>query len=282
MGANREYKDTLFTKLFSENSRLRELYNALADTNYGKDTPIEINTLDNVFISGLKNDVSFIIDGKSVVLVEHQSTISENMPLRLLMYIARVYEKLTTGRSIYRENLIKIPTPEFIVLYNGVKPFPPKKMLRLSDAFIAEVKPPESFGGLDLTVKVVNINPDGNKELLSKSETLNGYSVFVERVRYNEKVLKMELEDAINEAVKWCIKEGVLPEFLEQYGSEVQNMLLEEFKIDIAKEVWQEEALLEGMIAVAKSMLSDGEPVEKIMRHTGLTREKIEKLRETE
>ena len=37
MSANREYKDTLFTKLFSEPSRVRELYNALADTDYEED-----------------------------------------------------------------------------------------------------------------------------------------------------------------------------------------------------------------------------------------------------
>ena len=45
MSANREYKASFFSKLFSEPSRLRELYNALDDTNYGEDTPFEINTL---------------------------------------------------------------------------------------------------------------------------------------------------------------------------------------------------------------------------------------------
>ena len=79
MNANREYKDTLFSALFSEPARLRELYNALADTDYGEDTPVELNTLESVFVSGLKNDVSFIIDGKFVVLVEHQSTINDNI-----------------------------------------------------------------------------------------------------------------------------------------------------------------------------------------------------------
>ena len=73
-------------------------------------------------------------------------------------------------------------------------------------------------------------------------------------------------------------------------------MLLAEFEIDIAKEVWQEEALLEGMekciekgmeegrkrekYNLAKTMLSDGEPMEKIMRYTGLAREEIESLRD--
>jgi len=63
-------------------------------------------------------------------------------------------------------------------------------------------------------------------------------------------------------------------------------MLLEEFNIDIAKEVWQEEALEKGRrnekYDSAKTMLTDGEPVEKIMRYTKLTREEIEKLRDAE
>ena len=63
-------------------------------------------------------------------------------------------------------------------------------------------------------------------------------------------------------------------------------MLLEEFKIDIAKEVWQEEAQEKGRrnekYDSAKTMLTNGEPVEKIMRYTKLTREEIEKLRDTE
>jgi len=56
-----------------------------------------------------------------VVLIEHQSSINENMPLRMLIYISREYEKLTNRRDLYKEHKIKIPSPEFVVLYNGEK-----------------------------------------------------------------------------------------------------------------------------------------------------------------
>jgi hypothetical protein len=46
------------------------------------------------------------------------------MPLRMLMYMGREYERITNSRDLYRENKIRIPTPEFIVLYNGRKEFP--------------------------------------------------------------------------------------------------------------------------------------------------------------
>jgi hypothetical protein len=52
-------------------------------------------------------------------LIEHQSTINPNMSIRLLFYIAKIYEKLVDNRKIYSQTKLIIPRPEFIVLYNG-------------------------------------------------------------------------------------------------------------------------------------------------------------------
>jgi len=245
MGANREFKATLFSELFSDPDNLRELYNALSDTNYGKETPIVINTLENVFFNDLKNDVSFTIDDKYVVLLEHQSTINANMPLRCLMYIARVYEKLTEERAIYQERMLEIPTPEFIVLYNGTKPFPPEKILRLSEAYKVKDEIHKSSGNLDFTIRVVNINPGCNDDLLQKSEALNGYTIFVERVR-RSRDSGINLRDAITEAINWGMTQSTIKTFLKAHGLEASSMLMTEFNIDIAKEVWQEEAREDG------------------------------------
>jgi len=242
MEANRKYKATLFSKLFSEPDRLRELYNALADTDYGEETVIEINTLESAFFNDIRNDVSFTIGGKYVVLLEHQSTINANMPLRLLSYIARVFEKLTDERAIYHEKLMELPTPEFIVLYNGIKPFPSEKTLRLSDAYKGSDNSIEKFGNLELTVRIVNINPGYNDNLLRKCETLSGYTAFIEHIRSNQNN-GLSLQDAIKEAIEWGITQDVLEAFLTEHGTEVSNMIPgTTFNIDIAKEVWQEEA----------------------------------------
>jgi hypothetical protein len=164
------------------------------------------------------------------------------MPLRILLYIADVYKKIITRRSLYREALIKIPRPEFIVLYNGPKEAPDRWEQRLSDAFReTEEGLPQS---LDLSVTVYNINKGRNEALLQRSEHLAGYAEFVARVRENEAV--MPLEQAVTEAVRYCVNNRILAEFLEEHGSEVMNMLLEEWNWDEAKEVWREEALEEG------------------------------------
>ena len=93
--ANRNYKDSVFSLYLSEPERLIEVYNAVANTDYPPDTPVEINTLTDVLYKNQINDLSFVLDNQIVVLIEHQSTINENMALRLFLYSARVYEKIT-------------------------------------------------------------------------------------------------------------------------------------------------------------------------------------------
>ena len=276
--ANRTYKDSVFTRLFGNKENLIELYNAIEGTDYGEDTEIEINTLEDVLYMDRVNDISFTINGKFVILVEHQTTVNQNMPLRFLMYVARLYEKIIDNRSVYKEKLIKIPTPEFIVLYNGKDDIPEKQIMKLSDAFIEkdDIK-------LELKVKVININY-GKSSVLQKSKNLNDYSYFIYDI---QQYLKngLELKNAIKSAIEDCIKQDILRKFLETNSSEVINMLYTAFDIDAAKEVWQEEAKQEGMKKgrqeerkeLARSLL-DVLDIETIAKKTGLTVEDVKAL----
>jgi hypothetical protein len=214
------------------------------------------------------------------------------MPLRFLLYIARVYEKLVENKALYREKAVRILIPEFYVLYNGLPPMPDCRILRLSDAFIdlPQGLPP----GLELTAKVLNINHGHNTDILNHCEHLGMYAEFIDRVRENGKT--MPPEEALKNAINSCIHKGILNEFLEEHSSEVRNMLLTEWNWDDAKEVWQEEARETGMeqgleqglaqgresrnVEVAKNALAKGLPFETISEITGLSLEAIEKLAE--
>lgn len=221
--ANNLYKDSLFSAIFSTPEALRELYNAVSGANYGEDTPVEINTLSDVLFLNLQNDLSFIIDGRLVVFGEHQSTINNNMPIRMLLYAGRVYEKILDRKPLYRQAMQTIPRPEFFVLYNGLAPYPSRKVLRLSAAF-----PPgglKNLGRLELEVPVFNITGGKNAEMLSRSRNLFGYSVMVEKVREFQREEKIPLEKAVGKMVKYCIGEDILADFLRFHGSEVVNML---------------------------------------------------------
>lgn len=218
---------------FSNTERLIELYNSLEGTNLPKDTPIEINTLDDALFKDRINDISFVINGELVVLIEHQSTLNENMPVRFLLYVARVYEKILETENVYRSSRIPLPTPKFVVLYNGLEPSDEFSEMRLSDAFIL----PEKAPMLDLMVRFFNINYGKSPFIMEKCHSLNEYSTFVFYVRKNQ-ARGLPLNKAITEAVNQAIHNNVMKDFLSQHGSEVENMLFEEWK-------WEEYAAMQ-------------------------------------
>jgi predicted transposase/invertase (TIGR01784 family) len=237
---NRKYKNSVFTKLFGTPEKALELYNAISGKNYPPNTKVKIVTLSDVLYMEQLNDISFVIDGKLVVLIEHQSSINENMPLRMLMYIAREYELLTNGRDLYKEHKIKIPSPEFVVLYNGEKEMADFVEMKLSDSFELA----QDFPNLDLVVKVYNINKGRNAEMAAKSSSLRGYEEFIAAVRENHK--SMSLKEAVRVAIRSCVGKDVLVEFLTEHGSEVENMLLHEWNTQEALEVRYDEGVTVG------------------------------------
>lgn len=114
------YKDRIFRMLFKEKDRLLELYNALNGTSYTQAEALEINTLENAIFIKMKNDVSFIIESR-MCLYEHQSSYNPNMPLRGMFYFADLYKKLVKNMDLSGRKHIKIPTPHYIVFYNGTE-----------------------------------------------------------------------------------------------------------------------------------------------------------------
>ena len=264
---NRQYKSSIFANLFGEKDKMLELYNAIHGTNYAEDTPIRITTLENVLFNGIRNDVSFMIEDRVVVLVEHQSTINPNMPLRMLQYMVGVYMSIIDNKDMYKELKMTIPRPEFIVLYNGKDYYPDRQSLKLSDMFVKEN---ENYPlSLELYVEVYNINKGHNPQFAERSETLNGYEIFVAAVNENPKS-GMSRDKAIGKAISDCIDKNILREYLKQKGAEVMNMMLGEWKMKDALKVREEEGILIGMRITARNMLAEGMDVDTVARMTGL------------
>ena len=280
--SNRAYKDGVFTKLFHDKKKIIELYNALEGTEYDDNTMVEIKTLENVLYGLYKNDMAFVIDNKFVVLVEHQSTICNNMPLRMLLYLSRVYERTVDISTVYCMKHIKIPCPELYVLYNGVDEYPEEDEMKLSDSFMVR----DDKINLELKVKVLNINYEKGKKLLRKSSTLEGYSLFIYTIREFEKS-GMSRDEAINFAIEECIERGILKEFLIEHGSEVHNMLFAEFNMEkelkAAEEIGLEKGIEKGIEkgreeereSLAKEMLNKGAEIDFVIGVTKLPKEKI-------
>ena len=288
MEANKKHKDSVFSTLFNNPDTLRELYSAIEGVTIPPDMPIDINTLTDVLLKGKINDVSFTIDNRLVVLIEHQSSISENLPLRLLQYIGRVYEKIIPSEKHFQKKLEKIPKPEFIVLYNGKEAFPDHKELRLSDAFMDVHGLKQAESGvlpLELIVNVYNINQGHNHEMLKKCVTLEGYSVLISKV-WEYKKSKLPLDEALELAIKYCVENDVLKDFLREHGSEVYSMLYGEYRVEdeiavVAREAREDgyaEGHEESKLTIARNALAEGYTPESVRRITGLSLEEIQKL----
>ena len=239
----RNYRDTLFRMLYRNKVRLLSLFNAVNGTHYDNPDDLTITTLEGVLYLGMKNDVSCIID-MMMQLYEHQSTVNPNMPLRNLFYVSDLLQKYIyeEGIDIYSRKQIKIPTPKFVVFYNGDEEQPERKEIRLSKAFSANT----GETNMELVVLQININKGQNEELKAACKTLQEYAEFTERAREHRK--EMELEDAIRTTIDECIRDGILKDFLLKNKAEVYHMCLYEFDVELHERVLREEEREEGRL----------------------------------
>ena len=228
---NRTFKSTVFIMLFEDRNNLLELYNAMTGKHYTDPELLEINTLENAIYMTMKNDISFLIDGR-LSLYEHQSTYNPNLPLRFLLYISKVYAGMTKDANLYGTKRIQIPTPEFIIFYNGEDKQPERMVLKLSDMY--EVK--EREAKLELQAVMLNISGDNNTRLKEACRTLKEYSVYTDKIRLYAK--SMPLADAVERTIDECIREGILEEFLRKHKAEAKEMSI--FEYDQEKHMRQE------------------------------------------
>lgn len=288
---NRRYKDSVFVDFFGEDKKAKEnflsLYNALHATHLDSSTELIPLRLEHVMYMSFCNDVSCLIDNKIIVLAEHQSTINNNMPIRFLEYAARLYEQIQNPRERYLRKLKPIPTPEFYVFYNGKEKYPAHKILKLSDAFIT--KPAKA--SLELVVQVLNINYNKDNGILEQCKPLEQYTLFVEAVRRHSVI---DRENGFKNAIKECIQNDILKDYLQRKSKEVMNMLIAEYDYDTDIQVQREEerqiAFAEGeaqgfsdgshqkALETAAAMKLEGFDFSLIAKMTGLSVEEIEKL----
>lgn len=292
----RNYKDTVFRMLFKTPENALSLYNGLTGSDYKNVSELEFNTLENAIFMGMKNDISFIIRD-DVNLYEQQSTWEPNMPLRNLFYISDVYQRYVkeVDKSIYGYTLIKLHNAKFVVFYNGKEKHQEYCELKLSDAYFEK----DSDVGLELVVKVYNINEGYNEDLKRRCPLLGEYMKYVDTVRKYAK--EYELNEAVTKAVDECIENGILRNFLMRQKSEVIKMSIYEYDeeeeknkirrdaenyfyeegIAKGKEEGKKEGIESGIISLVETLrelsVSDEIILDKLMEKFDLSREKAEK-----
>ena len=229
----RDYKARLFEMIFREKEELLGLYNAVNGTNYSDPDKLEINTLENAIYLSMHNDVSFIIDSR-LSLYEHQSTYSPNLPLRYLFYVSDLYSKMTKDCNLYGSRRIMLPSPRFLIFYNGKEQRPEREILELAEAF--EIQEQEPW--LNLKAVLLNINSGYNNDIVNACKTLSDYVIYTSRVReYAELV---DIEEAVERVITECIAEGILADFLTRYRNEAKKMSIYEYDEE-RQRIWDRE-----------------------------------------
>ena len=175
MEANREYKDSVFRMIFKEPEYASELCASVMKENVAPEEII-VESTGGIFTNELQHDVAIRIRNRLLLLMAHQSTWNENMPIRMLIEVAELYHRYIKSigkRAIYRRNRISLPVPEFLLFCNGKASNPPVKELRLSDAFET------SGSSLECIVKVYDISYESKQEILQTCSAMRGYSLLV-------------------------------------------------------------------------------------------------------
>ena len=122
--------------------------------------------------------------------------------------------------DLYGTGRVALPTPVYIVFYNGSEMQTDNLMLYLSDSFSAG----RGSGCLECTCEVLNINRGYNQALMEKCHRLWEYSEFSSEIEENIKS-GMRRKEAIHTAIDTCIEKGILKDILIRQKAEVLPLL---------------------------------------------------------
>ncbi len=143
-----------------------------------------------------------------------------------------------------------------------------------------------------LAILRLHINKGYNETLLNACETLKEYAEYVFRVRKNAK--EMELEEAVEQAITECIREGILSEFLKKNRAEAKSVSIYEYDMEkhmrMERAEAREEGIKEGiekgikegrdtlLMKIIQTKLGKGKSISQIAEALEVTEEEIANL----
>ena len=204
-----EIKDSLFSALVREKKWLRQVYLSLyPDDTSVREDEIEIIKLENVFINGIYNDLSFKVKDKLIIFIECQSTWAPNISFRLLSYFASSLSRLEKGykKKQYQDSTIMLPCTRFYVLYTGRKR---KLPTYLYTRFQAES---------DIAARAKVLAKDNTRGILNE--------ICLFSLSYDTNVSKLgRTEDAIRATIEECLEKNILADFIREHEEEVEEIM---------------------------------------------------------
>ena len=252
--AKHTIKDSVFTNLFQDKKYLLQLYKTLhpEDTQVTEDALSDI-TIHNIMTNDVYNDVGFMVGKKLLILTEAQATWTENIAVRILIYLMVTYQDYIkkTKQNVYRSKKIKLPRPELYVIYTGDRK-ERTEYISLADEFFEGQK---TF--LDAKIKV--LYGSGQGDIISQYVTFT-------KVYDEQRKLHGRTRKAVTETIRICKDKNVLKEYLEEREKEVENIMLAMYdEKEILREYIESERY-DTEKEMAVQLLKEGLPVEQIAR----------------
>lgn len=243
----RTVKASVFEDLFSNKEYLLELYQALHPEDLTTtESDLEYVTLHQVMSNNPYNDLGFKVGSKLMILVEAQTTWTENIIVRCIMYLAQTWKDyfITTNQSVYGSTKLDFPEPELYVLYTGSKKIN-KTTISLSEEF---------FNGKDIAINAkIKILTNGEN-----NNIINQYVLFTQIIDEQRKLYKNDTKTAIKETIRICKSNNILKKYLENQEKEVIDIMLtlysqeEVFRDYVASEKFSSE--VKGIVELSREL----------------------------
>lgn len=221
-------KDSVFTDVFSIPENVLELYRTFHPEDSSVTVEdIQISTLSSIIINRLINDLGFYVkkNGKAkfVILAEEQSYWNPNITYRMFGYLVDTLNNYLhdTEQSVHSTKRVSLPEIELYVIYAGNEDVP--DCLSFKDDFFNGNCP------VDLQVKI--IKKSGTDSIIGQ------YISFCKVYNDQFKIYGNSIE-AAKETIKYCIKHGILKDYLMKHSKEVITMMAEIFNAEMQFEAY--------------------------------------------
>ena len=169
-----------------------------------------------------------------------------------------------------------IPSPRFVIFYNGEEEQPDRQVLKLSELYSVRGEAP----ALELEAVMLNINKGHNVKLLDTCKSLREYAEYTARVRKYAKI--MELDDAVERAITECIREGILSEFLQKNRAEAKKVSIYEYDAEKHIRMERAEAREEGreelLADMIRKKLGKGRTVPEIAEDLEMSEKEVQDI----
>ena len=206
---NRNIKDSVFCDLFGKPEYLIQLYRALHPEDLEtQEEDLTIVTLSRIIVREMYNDLGFLAGNRLLVLVEAQSSWSENIVVRFLMYLGETYRRYIEKNDLdlYTTKKVELPKPELYVVYTGDRKQRSEKISLKKEFFGDE------DSCVDVEAKVIYDSKQG--------DILNQFITFSKVFDQMRKQYPDDMRKAVQETIRICREKDVLSSYLSEEEAE--------------------------------------------------------------